>query len=963
MTSPPMSGRMTRRGSRRFGAAALFALAVWGLSAVALADSKADARRYFTRGMAAIEAGRLREGVSLLESAYAIRPHPNVLFNLAPAHAALGELRAAVSAFEGYLASNPPDAEQVRATIAELEERRELRSLVARGMRAISAGRPLEGVGFLRRAREIRPHPNLDFNIGRAYEDAEEFAAAVQAYRRYLRSNPDDAADVKDRIERLVAELNPPAAPAAVAAAPEPRRSRRAPKEAAPRPQTANSPGVAGAPRAFTEAELERIAEAVAARLEARLPAPAPLEEVSPEPESEEQERRQVTVVDDILTSTASLAPTEVALEAKSDEAYRDVVVTASRRAQSPLEAPNAVTILTEEDIRLSGARTIPDLLRRVPGVDVMAMSFADYNVAVRGFNRRLANKVLVLIDNRTVYADFIGATSWRTLPVELEDIERIEVVRGPGSAVYGAYAYTGIINIITKRPEALDGAVAQVAAGNGDVVEGSFQYGKQDGRVGMRLSAGYQRGDVYELGYDSDNPSVSTGLDDPETSLEVARVNGLLEVRLSDSGPEHIYVGGSYAHAKHEQFGVANLRNQRAVGPELHLRAGYEGELLTLRTFWARFEKDTRPSSTLTGLPPLESSLVNDVVSFEPIFHPRFELGGEHRLVLGGEYRFKAIQWNWISGDQTEHHFAAYFQDQWRLAPDWSVVLSGRLDLHPLIGPLGSPRLAVIHQLGEGQALRLSVGTAFRVPTMAETYLELSANVPANPATAVTLVGGGDALDPEGIATLELGYLLDGERGALEAAAYVNRVTNLITRSPLDTSAGGTYLEDLAAVEVARSVYVNDSRAFIAVGGELAGRIYPIDGLDLGGSYAFQYIFDEATGERFTDSPLHKISLWGLLRTEMGLDAGLSAHFVSSQDWVEPDYDPSSPTGFDVEPLPVDASVNLIGRVGWRLLDDRLELGVSGVNLLDVGSARHREHPFGNRLEARLLDTLTGRM
>jgi iron complex outermembrane receptor protein len=819
-------------------------------------------------------------------------------------------------------------------------------------------------VSFLSRAYEIRSHPNIAFNIGRAYEEAGQLGRAVRAYRRYLRAKPADAEAVRARIRRLEAERAAARAKRAqaereerdreAAEAREGRRrgrgrdARRPPSPAPPPPPT------------LSDEQLARLADAVVARLEAsealRAPARPPSPSPSPSPSAPPAATR---------TATAAPPPSAgaVELEAKGGEQYEDVVVTASRRAQSPLEAPNAVTILTEEDIRLSGARTLPDLLRRVPGMDVMAMSYSDYNVAVRGFNRRIANKVLVLIDNRTVYVDFLGGTSWRTLPIELQDIERIEVVRGPGSAVYGAYAYTGIINIITKRPEDLQGAVAQAAGGNGEVVEGSFQYGERLGRLGIRFSGGYQRGEKYEIDFDASRPDVSTRLEAPERSLELARANALLEYHLPTEAPSYIYLGGGIVDAEQELFGVANLRNLHVSGPEGHLRAGFESERLTIRSFWSRVDKNTRSQSFPTGLTDLPTRVVNDVFSFEPIFRPKLELGGTHRLVLGAEYRFKAIEWSWIDGPRTENHFAAYFQDEWTIDPAFRVVASGRLDLHPLIGPLGSPRVAFILSPADGQALRLSVGTAFRVPTMAETYLDLSSPVPTSPGTAVTLVGGGEDLDPEGIATVDLGYRIETDFGNAEAVGYLNRVTNLIVRSPLEpTGAGARTLEDIDAIEVARSLYVNERRAFLAVGAELAARLFPVDGLDVGGSYAFQYIFDEDTGARFTDSPMHKATLWTQLRTALGLDLGISAHFVSDQLWVEPDFDPTSPTGFDADPLPLDASFTLLARVGYRLFEDRLEVAVSGFNLLDVGSSRHREHPFANRLEARVLGSVTGR-
>lgn len=936
-----------------------------GLPLSVRADSKAEARRYFNRGMAAIDAGRYREGIEQLKSAYAIRPHPNVLFNIGRAYAALGDLPRAVDNFELYLASNPPDSARIKSTLGELKVRLRLRRLVNRGMEAVRDEKWSEGIALLQQAYRIRPHPNLLFNIGRAQEDAGRRSEALSSYRSYLRTKPEDAAEVRGRIAKLEGGTE------SVAAAPAPASAagRRRPGTGRGRPPTPERAPPAPAPvpaptPSLSEADLTRLADAVVDRLEARaaeatpaIPrsgAPAPVEipeglTGGPNPEGGAA-----------AEAAAGLVEATVPLEAKGGEAYEEVVVTASRRAQSPLAAPNAVTVLTDEDIRLSGARSVPDLLRRVPGVDVMAMSYSDANVAVRGFNRRIANKVLVLVDNRTVYVDFLGATSWRTLPVELVDIERIEIVRGPGSAVYGAYAYTGIINIITKRPEDLEGATAQIAAGNGEVIEGSFQYGERLEKVGIRITGGYQRGQKYDVDFDASQPNVSTLLSDPQRSLEIARANALLEYHLEPSA--RLYVGGSVVQGQQEFFGVANLRNLLADGVELHARAGFESELLTVRTFWSRLDKDVLTQSFSTGTTPFNTRAVNDIFAVEPIFRPRFELAGTHEMVLGAEYRFKSLQWDSIRNDETENHFAAYFQDEWRFGPQLAAVVSARLDLHPLIGPLGSPRLAFIFNPGERQALRLSIGTAFRVPTMAETYLNLPGNVPSAPGTAVTLVGRED-LDPEGIATVDLGYRIESDFGSFELVGWLNRVTNLIVRTPLASTEGDArFIPELNAIEVARSFYVNEERVFIGVGGEVAGRIYPVDGLDLGGSYAFQYIFDEATGERFTDSPLHKASLWGQLRTNIGLDLGISVQYVSDQEWVEPDFDPTSPTGFDTEPFPLDSSLTLLARLGYRLLDDRLELAVSGFNLLDVGDSRHREHPFANRLEARVLGSVTGR-
>ncbi len=129
------------------------------------------------------------------------------------------------------------------------------------------------------------------------------------------------------------------------------------------------------------------------------------------------------------------------------------IVVTAARREQSITDVPYASSVITQEDIRWSGARSIPDALRLVPGVDVADLSFGSAAVSPRGFHGFLSRQILILVDGRQVYDSLFGGTLWGSWPFQLEDIERIEVIRGPGGVTWGANALNGVINIITKAP------------------------------------------------------------------------------------------------------------------------------------------------------------------------------------------------------------------------------------------------------------------------------------------------------------------------------------------------------------------------------------------------------------------------------------------------------------------------------------------------------------------------------
>jgi iron complex outermembrane receptor protein len=128
-------------------------------------------------------------------------------------------------------------------------------------------------------------------------------------------------------------------------------------------------------------------------------------------------------------------------------------VMSASKRTQKLSEAPNAIYVITEEDIKHSGAVDLPDLFRMAPGLDVVNAYGSCYGVSARGFNERFAQRMLILIDGRSIYTSFFGGVFWENEQVFLEDIERIEIIRGPGATLWGANSVNGVINIITQRP------------------------------------------------------------------------------------------------------------------------------------------------------------------------------------------------------------------------------------------------------------------------------------------------------------------------------------------------------------------------------------------------------------------------------------------------------------------------------------------------------------------------------
>ena len=160
-------------------------------------------------------------------------------------------------------------------------------------------------------------------------------------------------------------------------------------------------------------------------------------------------------------------------------------VTSVSKKEQTLSNTAAAVYVISKEDIRRSGATNIPDLLRMVPGVEVAQIDASEWAVSIRGFNSDFSNKVLVLIDGRSIYADSFSGVYWDQVRVPVENIERIEVIRGPGGTVWGANAVNGVINIITKSAADTKGLTMSAGGGSSETTDAFVQHGGDAGSNG----------------------------------------------------------------------------------------------------------------------------------------------------------------------------------------------------------------------------------------------------------------------------------------------------------------------------------------------------------------------------------------------------------------------------------------------------------------------------------------------
>src|SRR2546427_2606632 len=194
----------------------------------------------------------------------------------------------------------------------------------------------------------------------------------------------------------------------------------------------------------------------------------------------------------------SALAQNLTDVTAMSVEDLMNVQVTSvSKRTQKLADAAAAIFVITQEDIRRTGATSIPEALRMVPGIEVARIDMNKWAISSRGFNGRFANKLLVLIDGRSVYTPLFSGVYWNMQDVMLEDVDRIEVIRGPGATLWGANAVNGVINIITKSAKSTQSGIITAGAGNQERAAGSLRYGgKLDDNTYYRAYAKYFKWD-----------------------------------------------------------------------------------------------------------------------------------------------------------------------------------------------------------------------------------------------------------------------------------------------------------------------------------------------------------------------------------------------------------------------------------------------------------------------------------
>ncbi|HEY2030186.1 MAG TPA: porin family protein [Myxococcales bacterium] len=843
------------------------------------------------------------------------------------------------------------------------------------GMQLIAAGQVERGIAELKQAYAIKPHPDVLYDIAKAYVDLGNIPEALVYFQKYVATDPGDKEQVMSVMQRLQAAITPASPPAPAPPPP--------PYVQAPVPFT-QAPAVQSADVQKLIAQLQ----ALLAQQQATAPqnpAAPPAKAANPEDEMFEGQSISAQTRATAQQIASELSPSRG--ELGNEDIFDEQVVTASSRTSTEVRAPASLTVITEDEIRMSGAATVPEILRRVPGVDVAEMNPSDTNISFRGFNRRLSNKVLVLVDGRSVYQDFLGGTFWPIIDVSVPDIRRIEVIRGPGSALYGADAFAGVVNIITKSGDEGTGVRIFGQGGTQNTALGGVSVGAREGKLSYRTTIAYDRADKWTKDVADSNVTLRPQFPQPDRSREVERADSRITY---DFGRTQVTAAGGWDNLAIEVVPFGALRTFGATGQSGFARFEVDSGATHFRAFWNALRLLAGPESWPDGVTKIEDSVRSDIVDVSAQTGFDFKAAGTHHVDIGAGYRFKGVNWGYLARrpdggvDYQENHFNAFLQEDWAMSRKVSLILSFRVDRDPLLESAGvtagglvpSPRGTLLYEFVPEQVLRLTVGTAFRLPTFIESYADLFAPIPNQPALGVRFQGD-QSLRPEQMLQAELGY--KGRIGTFqpEIVAYAERVSDLITDGVLKQPSSPSATTDPSTGQfiIGDTGFQNQPDRFLGVGAEVGGRWSPSDGVDFIANYSFERLFACPSGRGLSgcsssisaanpdtaaiaNTAEHKLNLTALWRSKSGFDLGMDVHYVSALTWVENSFDVTRTGGVLFTAYPLDAYTMINGKVGYRFINDKLEAGVAVYNLLDD---QHREHPFGEQIGRRVMFTAQG--
>jgi len=579
------------------------------------------------------------------------------------------------------------------------------------------------------------------------------------------------------------------------------------------------------------------------------------------------------------------------------------------------MDAPAAVYVLTNEDIMRSGATSIPEALRQVPGVQVARVNANSWAISIRGFNGTLDNKLLVLIDGRTVYDPLFSGVYWDIQDTVLEDIDRIEVIRGPGAALWGANAVNGVINIITKKAQDTQGNLASTLAGNQD--------GMAEGRYGGKLGDdGYYR--VYAKYLTrGDEQTLSGG--NSHDAQEESRSGFRTDWKGSGDAKDDFTVQGDMYNSGASQYRITSAFTAPFSPLALERLDARGGNMLGR---WTRTLSDDSKFTlqSYADYTYRDQLLLKDERSTFDV-DAQYELPqlDRHKVTIGGGYRYSVdgltgtplISFTNI-GEKTQL-LSSFIQDKITLEPKtWFLTLGSKFEHNDYTGFEAEPDARLQWHPDEKDMLWTSVSRAVRTPSRLEEDLHIiQATGFSNPfLLSVDTLPNSD-LHSEKLTAYELGYRRQWAPDvSSDIAAFYNEYHALSTYTSVGALAG----TNPTRIILVRLEPFNNSWAE-TYGVETVVNWRALDSLNLSASHSLLNMAlhgSSSPDATETQSPKYQANLHAAWDVSKNISYDAMLYYASA-----------------LAAFQVQSHTRLDMRLGWRIMDG-LEFDLVGQDLLD---------------------------
>jgi iron complex outermembrane receptor protein len=606
------------------------------------------------------------------------------------------------------------------------------------------------------------------------------------------------------------------------------------------------------------------------------------------------------------------------------------IVLSASRLSQSLNDTPASVTVIDQQMIRASGFRDIPDLLRLVPGFSVAYTRDNTWAVGYHGAADAFSRRLQVLVDGRSIYSAAYGAVLWSELPLSMDDIDRIEVVRGPNAAMYGANSFFAVINIISKDAAQTPGVFMSQQLGEQGMAGTTLRYGGGQGDLRYRLTFSSQARDRFERDDPRSGPS-----DKLFEQTQTYFVNGRLDYRLSAREEITAQFGltqGDWQAGRLSspieprqqdvKMGFAQFKYTRVTGPD---------DEWMLHFYHSRNRQDA-PASQKRGRFIIngDQNIVQSRTNLE--FQSNNRLAPTLRMVWGGEVREETVESPLYLNTQKTLHgtlSTGYANFEWHAHPDWLLQGGAMVENHYFTGTHTSPRIAINYEVIPNHTLRVNLSKAYRTPT----FFEQRGNLTYYSTTGVRLaqltVPANDNLAPERVLSRELAYIGQYKPWQLQWDAKLFR----------------DQVEDYITGKGNPSQFMN-AGAFQVQGGDIHLNWQPTLAIRLSAQYARVYIKAEKSVDKdlTRSAPENNFSLLGSYNFGYGWEASVGVYRSGRMMWLSDGDVTQAYTRWDAR----------VAR-RWKWQSQEVEAALVGQNLGEDYQEFRVENRFSQRVYASL--------